>query len=108
MSKLLHNGVRGVMQCMTPQCGKQYVSIKNCNSSTSNITLGVPQSSVFAPVRFLLYINYMYRSLNQMHFVLFKSDGGVVLSCTSNTLKFVAKLALMGWKKNGVWHPRYN
>ena len=44
MSKLLHNGVRGVMQhrfesYLTNR--KQYVSIKNCNSSMSNITLGV-------------------------------------------------------------------
>ena len=41
MSKLLHNGVRGVMQ---------HVSIKNriCTSSFSNITLGVPQARCWA------------------------------------------------------------
>ena len=46
MSKLLHNGVRGVMQHWFESNlsnRKQYVSIKNCYSSISNITLGVPQ-----------------------------------------------------------------
>ena len=58
MSKLLHNCVRGVVQHGFESYlsnRKQYVSIKNCSSSMSNITLGVP-------VLFLLYINDMYRS----------------------------------------------
>ena len=77
MSKLLHNGVRGVMQrwfesYLTNR--KQYVSIRNCNSSMSNITLGVLQDSVLGQVLFLLYINDMYRSSNQMRFVHFADD----------------------------------
>ena len=78
MSKLLHNGVRGVMQhwfesYLTNR--KQYVSIRSCNSSMSNITLSVPQGSVLAQysffcismtfidpqIRFVLFILLMIR-----------------------------------------------
>ena len=55
MSTLLHNGVRGVMQHWFESYlsnRKQYVSMKNCSSSTSYITLGVPQVSVLGPVLF--------------------------------------------------------
>ena len=77
MSKLLHNGVRGATQLWFESYlsnRKQYVSIKNCSSSISNITLGVPQGSVLGPVLFLWYINDMYRSSNQMRFVHFADD----------------------------------
>ena len=53
---------------------KQYVSIKNCSSSMSNITLGVPQGTLLVPVLLLLYINDMYRSSNQMRCVHFADD----------------------------------
>ena len=81
MSKLLHNGVKGVIQrwfesYLTNR--KQYVSIKNSKSSMSNITLGVPQGSVLSPVLFLLYINDMFRSWNQMRFVHFADDTTVL------------------------------
>ena len=77
MSKLLHNGIRGVVLHWFKSYlsnRKQYVSIKNCSSSMSNITLGVPQGSVLGPVLFLLYINDMHRSSNQMRFVHFADD----------------------------------
>ena len=83
MSKLLHNGVRGVMQHWFKSYlsnRKQQVSIKNCSSSMLNITLGVPQGSVLGEVFFLLYTKDMYRSSNQMRFVHFADDTTVFAS----------------------------
>ena len=51
MSKLQHNGIRGVMLSWFKSYlsnRKQYVSIKNFSSSMSNITLGVPKAQCWA------------------------------------------------------------
>ena len=91
MSKLQHNGIRGVMlswvksylcrkQYRKETYRKQYVSVKNSSSSMSNITLGVTQGSVFGPVHFLLYINDMHRSSDQLRFVHFADDTTVFAS----------------------------
>ena len=86
MSKLVHNGIRGVMQRWFESYlsnRKQYVSIKNCSSSMLNITFGVPQGAVMGPALFLLYITDMYRSSNQMHFFHF-ADSATVFAFDSD------------------------
>ena len=81
MSKLLHNGIRGVMWFESYLSNrKQYVSINNCSSSISNITMCVPHASVLGPVIFILFINEMYRFSNQMRFVHFADDTAVFAS----------------------------
>ena len=83
MSKLQHNGIRGVMLSWFKSYlsnRKQYVSVKNFSSSMSNITLGVSQGSVLGPVLFLLNINYMHRSSDQLRVVHFADDTTVFAS----------------------------
>ena len=83
MNMIKHNGIRGVMLSWLKSYlsnRKQYVSVKNSRSSMWNITLGVPQGSVLGPVPFLLYVNDMHRSSNQMRIVYFADDTTVFAS----------------------------
>ena len=63
---------------------KQYDSGKNSSSFMSNITLGVPQGTVFGPVFFLLYIYDMYKSSNRWRFVHFADTATVFASDSDN------------------------
>ena len=99
MSKLLNNGVRGVVQHWFESYlsnRKQYVSIKNYSSSISNITLDVPQGTVLGPVLSILYINEMYRSSNQMRFLHF-ADDTTVFASDSDISNVHATMNIISW-----------
>ena len=49
----------------------------------SNIAFGAPQGLVWGQVLFLMYINGMQRSSNQMHFVYFADDTTVFASVSN-------------------------
>ena len=57
-----------------------HVTVKNCSSSMSIITLCVPQGSVLGQVLFILYITDMHRFSNQMRLVHFADDTTVFAS----------------------------
>ena len=82
MSKLLHNGIRGVKQ----HWFKSYLSNRkhairlNQKRQFSIWTLGVPQGSMLGQVPFFFNLNGMYRSSNQMCFVHFAGDATIFAS----------------------------
>ena len=90
LHKLNHYGIRGhahdfIKSYLTNR--SQYTYINGEQSKTDNITCGVPQGSVLGPVLFLIYVNDLYRSVNECLTRLFADD-----TCISTYNKDAAKL----------------
>ena len=65
---------------------KQYVSFCGKNSQPKNITFGISQGSVLAPLLFLLYINDMPRKITKSSVCLFDDDTTILTTCKNNSI----------------------
>ena len=57
----------------------QYTYVNGEKSDISRITCGVPQGSVLGPLFFFLYINDLYKSVNNVITRLFANDTSLVM-----------------------------
>ena len=75
--KLKHYGIRGTaLKWFSSYLNNrsQYTFVANCSSNHSQIKYGVPQGSILGPLLFLLYINDITKSSQNLEFVLYADD----------------------------------
>ena len=75
--KLKHYGIRGMaLKWFTSYLNNrsQYTFFANCSSNYSQINPGVPQGSILGHLLFLLYINDITNSTQNLDFVLYAND----------------------------------
>ena len=77
LAKLEHYGIRGTSLKLLESYltnRKQYVTVNGHKSQTQVVNIGVPQGSVLGPLLFLIYINDLPLSTNNMKSILFADD----------------------------------
>ena len=97
LSKLYTLGIRGpAFQWFSSYLDnrKQYVEIGNFQSPMSDISLGIPQGSILGPLLFLIYVNDIQNSCNEM-ILSFADDTTLVVSSEKlDTLFLLANNAI--------------
>ena len=79
---------------------KQYVSFGNAESPLLPVNFGVPQGGILAPILFILYINDIIKSTNDVKFVIYADDTNVFVTDRSlNNLVSRSNDALVAIKK---------
>lgn len=98
LTKLEHYGFRGhVNKFITSYLTNrwQFTELNSKRSKLHKITIGVPQGSVLGPLFFLIYINDIYKCIEDADTTLFADDTSVLLSDKSlHTLKTKAELCM--------------
>ena len=83
LQKLDYYGIRGIANecsCSYLKKRKQFVSIENNMSSVKEILTGVPQGSILGPLRFLIYINDLHKSIRFSKRYHFADDTSIIQS----------------------------
>ena len=80
---------------------KQFVSIENNMSSVKEILTGVPQGSILGPLRFLIYINDLHKSIRFSKTYHFADDTSIIQSNPS--LKRLSKQVNKGLSNLSIW-----
>ena len=83
LNKLEHYGVRSNLlqwfkSYLTDR--RQFVKVNETESSTLNLSHGVPQGSILGPLLFIIYINDMPQISNLAQFILYADDANIIVT----------------------------